>query len=223
MELQVQDWGFLSYEAAYERQKLMLQKRQEHRIPDTLVLVEHPPVITCGRRTPETDILLSPEELEKLGVSIFQVERGGEATYHGPGQIVGYLFADIEHWSGNVKKLVSQIEEVFIELLKSFHNITAGQDPSHRGVWVGNEKITAVGLAVKKHITMHGFAFNVNTDIENFSWIIPCGITNKGVASLKRLTGHVHDMMKIKNEIVQVFSSITGYDRVEVIPAEIFS
>ncbi|RKX89482.1 MAG: octanoyltransferase [Spirochaetes bacterium] len=217
MKLRIVNKGIVEYGEALELQKKLLVSRQNEEIPDTLILLEHPPVITKGKRTAEGDILLPEKVLEKQGIGIFEIDRGGEATYHGPGQIVGYLIFNLYEKQRQLKQFVANVEEIFIRLLKNEYGIIADRDLKHRGVWVGNSKITAIGISIHKAVTMHGFAFNVNTNLDHFNWIIPCGITDKGVTSIEKLTGEKEDMAKLKNLTGKYLTEVFGYTEVEVI------
>ena len=217
MKLRIVNKGIVEYGEALELQKKLLVSRQNEEIPDTLILLEHPPVITKGKRTAEGDILLPEKVLEKQGIGIFEIDRGGEATYHGPGQIVGYLIFNLYEKQRQLKQFVANVEEIFIRLLKNEYGIIADRDLKHRGVWVGNSKITAIGISIHKAVTMHGFAFNVNTNLDHFNWIIPCGITDRGVTSIEKLTGEKEDMAKLKNLTAKYLTEVFGYTEVEVI------
>jgi len=195
LEIQTRKWEKVSYED--ER--------------DTLFLVEHPPVITLGVRGKKENILIPEEELQRMGVSVVQVSRGGDVTYHGPGQIVGYPVMNLKHFGRDIHNFVEKIEDTFIRLLKDDYGITAGRgDKTYTGVWVGNDKITAIGIQVKRWTTMHGFAFNVNTDLSHFSWIVPCGLTDRGVTSLEKLTGRKQDMGILFKRTAEVFCENFG-------------
>ncbi len=217
MKLTLLNKGLTPYGEALSLQKELLVKRQNEEINDTLILLEHPPVITKGKRTAEGDVLLPEETLKKQGIGVFEIDRGGEATYHGPGQIVGYLIFNLYEKQRQLKQFVSNIEEIFIQLLKEEYNIEADRDLKHRGVWVGSNKITAIGISIHHAVTMHGFAFNVNTNLDHFNWIIPCGITDRGVTSLEKLTGEKQDMVKVKELTGKYLTKIFGYDEIEVI------
>ncbi|WP_103680041.1 lipoyl(octanoyl) transferase LipB [Alkalispirochaeta sphaeroplastigenens] len=212
--LAVHDLGMVPYGEALALQHELVSKRQQGNIPDTLLLLEHPPVITLGRSADEGDVLAPPEVLHKAGATIERIERGGEATYHGPGQLVGYLIVDLRQHLRSLKLYVHLLEEVFILLLDRHYAIQAHRDPLHRGVWVGNEKITALGVALRQRVTFHGFACNVNTDLSHFSWIIPCGITDRGQTSLQKLRGAPADMDNVKDEVSHILAEIFGFERV---------
>ncbi|KJS50542.1 lipoyl(octanoyl) transferase LipB [Desulfosporosinus sp. BICA1-9] len=217
MKLNILKLGLLTYKAALDLQEKMLLLRQQNEIPDTLILLEHPPVLTLGRRGEYENILFSKEILEAQGVKIYEVNRGGDVTYHGPGQIVGYPIMDLSQLGKDIKEFVYKIEEVFIRLLLNEFEIKATRDKNkYTGVWVGNKKITAIGIAVKRWITMHGFAFNVNTDLTHFDWINPCGITDKGVSSVKKLLGREMDFFKMNELVIKYFSEVFEADRMDV-------
>lgn len=200
--------GRMSYKDALELQLKTQKERMEGKIEDTLILLEHNPVITTGRRDQSHNIFVDPK---KVGAEFVKTSRGGEVTYHGPGQIVGYLFINIREYRKGIKAFVSDLEEVFISLLKEEFGIEANRDDKHRGTWVGNNKITAIGLAVNHDITMHGFAFNVRPDLSHFQWIVPCGIQDKGVTSLEKLLGSEPDIEEIQKMVIKHFKKTFGY------------
>jgi lipoyl(octanoyl) transferase len=209
MKLNILQPGRLDYKEALDLQEKLMYQRQQNEIPDTLILLEHTPVLTLGRRGEYENILLSKETLEAQGVKIYEVSRGGDVTYHGPGQIVGYPIMDLSQMGKDVKEYVYKIEEVFIRLLLNEFGIKADRDEKkYTGVWVGNEKITAIGIAVKRWVTMHGFAFNVNTDLSHFHWINPCGITDKGVTSVQKLLGREMDFAKMNELVIKYFVEV---------------
>jgi lipoyl(octanoyl) transferase len=209
--LEVRDFGRLDYAEALSRQFQLVEQRRAEQIPDTLLLLEHPPVITMGRNASDADILATPEVLANRGVSVHRINRGGEATYHGPGQIVGYPIINLYAHQRKLRLFIERMEQVFINLLSEEYGISATSDPAHRGVWVENDKITAIGIAVKRGITMHGFAFNVSPDLSHFDWIIPCGIQDRGVTSLERLTGTTPDISVVKRQVADHFGRVYGY------------
>lgn len=216
MDLTVMRLETVPYGEALELQIALHEERVSGKRGDTLILLEHPPVITLGKRAGDEDIVASRELLEKSGVEIFEINRGGEATYHGPGQLVGYFIADIRTLGRDVHRFVSNIEQVIIDYLAEEHGIEAGRDPKHRGVWIGDEKIAAVGIAIREGVSMHGFAFNITTDLSHFRWIIPCGIPDKGVTSLEKLTGRGGGkgagLDAAAESIARRFASIYEYD-----------
>lgn len=212
--LQVLNLGRCDYMSAYQIQLDLVAKRQKGEIEDTLILVEHPPVITLGKSAEDGHILFAKEFLNEQGIEVHQIERGGDVTYHGPGQIVGYPIFDIKRGGIGIRPFVENLEQLFIQLLKEEFDIPAGKDPVHTGVWVGDSKITAIGLAVKRGVTMHGFAFNVNTEMSHFQFIVPCGIADRGVTSLEKLTGETQDFGRITELVTTYFCKVFGFDAV---------
>ena len=175
------------YEEAFDLQKRLVEMRSQGAINDTLILLEHPPVFTVTRKATLKNVLASPDELKEKGISLCQTNRGGDITYHGPGQLVGYPIMNLKDYGKDLHKYIRAIEEMIIKVLMDY-GISAQRDKAHPGVWVGNEKIAAIGIAVKSSwTTMHGFAFNINPDLNHYSLIVPCGITDKGVTSLSKL------------------------------------
>ncbi|NLO38735.1 MAG: lipoyl(octanoyl) transferase LipB [Ruminiclostridium sp.] len=206
MKLEIIKLGRIDYMEALEVQTQLWQKVSSGEGRDTLLLVEHPPVITLGVRGVQEHILLPEQERLRLGVSMVQVNRGGDVTYHGPGQIVGYPIMNLNHWGRDIHDFVRRIENTFVRLLQQDYGINAERgDKTYTGVWIGAEKITAIGIQVKKWTTMHGFAFNVNTDLSHFQWIVPCGLSDRGVTSLEKLTGQKQDMDKLFQRTAEVF------------------
>lgn len=205
--------GRTDYGSALKTQERTLALRQQGIIQDTLLMTEHTPVLTVGKNGKHANILASDDALKKENIEVFDIGRGGDVTYHGAGQIVGYPIVDLSGSKLGIKQYVEGIEEVFIRLLKQKFGIDAHrEDKKYTGVWVGDEKITAIGIAVKRGISMHGFAFNVNTNLSHFGLINPCGITDKGVTSLEKLLGSPCDFEKLTELTVRYFCEVFGYD-----------
>ncbi|MCX7615344.1 MAG: lipoyl(octanoyl) transferase LipB [Clostridiales bacterium] len=220
--MNVVNLGLLDYEKALSIQEKLNKKRIENAIEDTLLIVEHPPVLTLGRKGEYSNILINKDFLKKNGIDIYEINRGGDVTYHGPGQIVGYPIIDLQNYGKDLKKYVEMVEEVFISLLKSRFNINAHrEEKKYTGVWVDDEKITAIGIAVRKWVSMHGFAFNVNTNLDHFRWINPCGITDKGVTSLKKLTGGEQDYHDITELVINTFCNVFQSERKDLKVSEL--
>lgn len=198
--------------AAWREQKRLHAQRKAELIPDTLLLLEHPPVFTLGRRALDTEVLASPSILAAEGIEVVRTDRGGQTTYHGPGQLVGYLIFNLYNHGRRLKLFVEHIEEVFIRVLADSYGIEAGRDPDHRGVWVGNEKIAAIGIAVQESVTLHGFAFNVAPRLEHFDLIVPCGITDRGQTSISRLLGREESLERVKPLVAARLADVFGYD-----------
>ena len=215
MKWNIVSLGRVDYMEALDLQEKLLAKRQQGEIDNTLLLLEHPAVLTLGKRGLYSNIIVPKEELAANRISIYEVARGGDVTYHGPGQIVGYPIIDLKDLNKGVKDFVWTIEEVFIRLLKKEYGITAHrEEKKYTGVWVGDEKITAIGIAVKHWVTMHGFAFNVNTELEHYKWINPCGISDKGVTSLEKLLGFPQDFAKLNEMVIEYFCEIFDFEPV---------
>lgn len=216
--------GLMDYAEALRIQERLLALRQEGGIDDTLLLVEHPAVLTLGRRGEYSHILASRELLEESGVSIYEVNRGGDVTYHGPGQLVGYPIMDLARQGKDIKKFVWNIEEVFIRLLEQEFGIIAHRDENkYTGVWIGNEKITAIGIAVKRWVSMHGFAFNVNTRLEDFGWIVPCGLSDRGITSVQKLLGRPVDFDGMNGMVMEYFCRVFGMEPAMIGLEELYS
>lgn len=179
--------GLLDYRKAWDLQRELVGKRWKKEINDTLLLVEHPPLFTIGRRGSSRNILVSDKHLEEKGVSVYEVDRGGDITYHGPGQIIGYPILDLNEHGRDVHLMLRCLEEVIIKLLSDY-GVEALRIPGYTGVWVGKEKIAAIGIGVRHWITFHGFCLNVNPDMNYFALINPCGLKGKGVTSLQQTT-----------------------------------
>ena len=206
------------YEEAFELQKRLVKMRAQDTINDTLILLEHPPVLTVTRKATLKNILVSPEELEEKGISLCHTNRGGDITYHGPGQLVGYPIMNLKAHGKDLHGYVRNIEEIIIKLLMDY-DITAHRDKSNPGVWVGEEKIAAVGIAVKSSwTTMHGFSFNINPDLSHYSLIVPCGISDKGVTSLARLLGKTISRKDVCEKLIQHYGEVFNLTTREITP-----
>ena len=203
----VRQLGQIDYRQAYELQKELLQERLEGQIADTLLLLEHPPTITVGKAGKLENVLVSQTELAKAGVSLILTDRGGDVTYHGPGQIVGYPILDLRERNRDAHQYVNNLEEMLIRTLADY-GITSERDPSHAGVWVNDEEIAALGLRIHKWITMHGFALNVNTDLNHFSLINPCGFTNKTATSMAHLLGYELPTGEVTGRLLSNFADV---------------
>lgn len=220
MVLNILRLGRMDYGDALAVQLEMLKKRQAGEIGDTLIVVEHPPVLTLGKRSADGLILASEEVLSQHGISVYQTDRGGLVTYHGDGQIVGYPIVDIKRSGIGIRNFVGGLEQIFIDLLRQEYDIDAGKDDEHTGVWVGGSKITAIGLSVRRGVTMHGFAFNVCPDMNHFNLIVPCGIQDRGVASLQTLVDQNVDYELVTNQVIEYFKNQFGYESIMDMPYE---
>jgi lipoyl(octanoyl) transferase len=190
--LRVVDLGEIDFDSAFTLQERLLANRAADEIPDTLLLLEHPPTITLGRRGVEADIYATPTALAAADIVVRPTNRGGLVTYHGPGQSVGYLIARLATFSGNAPALVQGLEQAIILTLEDFA-IRAFRYPRHRGVFTEQGKIAAVGLGVRRGVTMHGFALNRAPNLGHFALINPCGLADLGVTSMERMLGSPPD------------------------------
>jgi len=182
------DLGLIDYKKAWDLQHELWLKRVEERLPDLLLILEHPHVITLGRRGNRSSILVSPEVLKEMGIPLFQVERGGEVTYHGPGQLVGYPILNLKDYGYRVTQYIYEIEEVLIRALRDF-GIEGSRDIRNRGVWVRDKKIASIGIAIQRWVSFHGLSLNYRTDLKYFEWIYPCGLQGVRMTSMKEILG----------------------------------
>jgi len=207
-EIAVQRLGLVRYADALELQRGLVEERKAGRIPDTLLLLQHPHVVTIGvRKGGAANIVASPARLRELAVEVFETGRGGDVTYHGPGQLVGYPILDLRPDRQDVHRYVRDLEEVMIRVCAD-HGLVAGRIQGLTGAWVGGDKIGAIGVRISRWITSHGFAFNVNTDLEYFRLIVPCGISDRGVTSLAKLTGRMHSLTDVEDRFLQHFVDV---------------
>ncbi|MBW8860776.1 MAG: lipoyl(octanoyl) transferase LipB [Acidobacteria bacterium] len=212
--LDVRKLGLVSYQDALALQRSLVDDRRAGRIGDTLLLLEHPHVITLGVRGGRSHVLAGPEALAARGVEIHETGRGGDVTYHGPGQIVGYPILDLNPDRRDVHRYVRDLEEVLI-LTAADYGIDAGRVPGLTGVWVGNDKLAAIGVRIARWITSHGFAFNVETNLDYFGLIVPCGIADRGVTSLSRLLGRPVELADVEQHIVNHFNNVFQFSHLE--------
>jgi lipoyl(octanoyl) transferase len=204
--LEVRRLGSVGYQAALDLQKQLVEERKQGRIPDQLLLLEHPPVITLGARNhnARSNVLETAESLAQKGVGVFETGRGGDVTYHGPGQLVGYPIIELPADRHDVHRYVRDLEEVLIQAVSDF-GIEAARIPGLTGIWVGDNKLAAIGVRISRWVTSHGFALNVSTDLSNFKLIVPCGITDKGVTSMERVLGRPVAMAEVMTAVVLRF------------------
>ena len=206
------------FEEVAALQERLLADRIADRIGDTLLLLEHRPVFTLGRSSGAANVLWSDAELNRRGIGRVQTTRGGDVTYHGPGQLVGYPILHLGQAGWKLLEYVGYLEEMLIRVLAGY-GIASGRDTRNRGVWVGNEKIAAIGIRVSRQVTMHGFALNVNTHLEDYRGIVACGMRDAGVTSLERILGKRQEMETVKVAVTREFRAVFGYaapDRGEV-------
>lgn len=218
-ELHVRRLGLVPYAEALELQKRLVDLRKAEEIPDQLLLLEHPPVITLGvkARNDRSHVLVSPAALSEQGVELFETGRGGDVTYHGPGQLVGYPILDLRPDRCDVHRYVRDIEEALIRVAGAF-GIAAGRMAGLTGAWVGDDKLAAIGVRISRWVTSHGFALNVGTNLSHFDLIVPCGITGKGITSMERLLGRPVERADVETAVAQAFGAV--FEREPVYPAD---
>jgi len=204
------------YQQALELQKKLVELRSRDAIPDTLILLEHPPVFTVTREATRRNLLASPQSLEKKGISVHQTNRGGDITYHGPGQLVGYPIISLKDRGKDLHRYIRSIEEMIILVLKEY-GISGYRDSINAGVWVEGDKIAAIGIAVKASwTTMHGFSFNICPDLSHYSFIVPCGIVGRGVTSLAKILGKAVSRQEVEGQLVHYFEELFDVTCIEI-------
>ncbi len=220
MQLAVTNIGRTRYREAWELQKKLFDLRHYGLMTDILLFTEHEHVYTIGKGGDDNHLLASEEELRNGGIDVYHIDRGGDITYHGPGQVVGYPILALNEYFADIHRYLRSLEEVIILALEEF-GLDAGREDGMTGVWVGGEKIAAIGVKVSRWITMHGFALNVNTDLTKFDRIIPCGIFHKGVTSMQRLLGQELPLEKVHAALTEAFAAVFGCQPVAVTPEEL--
>lgn len=205
------DMATVNYLRALKIQRELQKVRIEGAIPDCLLLLEHPPTFTLGRSGDADNILVSEKRLAQEGVAFYSVERGGDVTYHGFGQLVGYPILDLKNYKQDVHWLVERLEEVLIRTLAAF-GVASGRRSKYPGVWVENDKIASIGLAVAKWVTMHGFALNVNPDLRHFGMINPCGLKGVSMTSMSAVLGRQVNLAKVRSRVVEEMAEEFGWE-----------
>ena len=196
----------MDYQEAWAVQLQTHAAVAEGKAPPTLLLVEHPPVITFGRKGGRGNLRVTEDFLATKGFSLYDIERGGDVTYHGPGQLVGYPIFKVGR---RVRDYLRQLEAVMVKVLADY-GIKSTGSPGYAGVWVGEEKVVAIGVAIKRDVSFHGFAMNIHTDLEHFIYIVPCGLADKGVTSLSKLLGKDVSLDEVKPQVVAAFRAVFG-------------
>ena len=209
--LEVRRLGTVSYPDALAMQRALVEERRADRVPDLLLLLQHPAVITLGVKGDggRSNVVALPERLSELGITVEETGRGGDVTYHGPGQIVGYPILDLRPDRQDVHRYVRDLEEVMIRTCADY-GLEAGRIAGLTGAWIGAEKIGAIGVRISRWITSHGFAFNVSTRLDHFQLIVPCGISDRGVTSLEKATGRLIPVDEVEDRIIRHFASVFG-------------
>jgi len=202
--------GLINYSDGLRLQERAVERLRAGEGPEQLLLLEHPHVFTLGRGADSSNILADQEQLQSHSIEVHETGRGGDVTYHGPGQLVGYPIINLKPDRQDVHRYVRDLEEVLIKTIRDF-GVTGERIKGLTGVWVGNEKIAAIGVRIARWITSHGFALNVTTDLNYFQMIVPCGITDKGVTSLSRLLGRQVEMKEVARSFAERFGEV--FDR----------
>jgi lipoyl(octanoyl) transferase len=209
------DLGLSDYRYCWELQKKIHLFKQQNKSPDVIITTEHNHVYTLGKAGTKDHLLINDVQLKNQNIAYYEIDRGGDLTYHGPGQLVCYPIFDLNNFYLDTHKYLRDLEEVIVQTLKAF-NIDSRKDEEYTGVWVGEEKICAIGIKVSKWITMHGLAFNINNELNFFDKIIPCGIFHKGVTSLKKLTNLETDMKKVTDIMIMNMKSVFKIETKEI-------
>jgi lipoyl(octanoyl) transferase len=209
--LEVRPLGRVPYAEALDLQARLVTDRQAGRIADTLLLLEHDPVFTLGRNARKEHVLLAEDALRARGFALFEAGRGGDVTYHGPGQVVGYPIVELPPGRRDVHRYVRDLEEVMIRACAD-QGVVAERVPRLTGAWVGEEKIGAIGVRIARWVTSHGFALNVSLDLAPFDLIVPCGIRDRGVTSLERLLGHTVAVDEVVTSLANHFAAVFEAD-----------
>ncbi|MGE0132722.1 MAG: lipoyl(octanoyl) transferase LipB [Blastocatellales bacterium] len=200
--------GLVSYGEAHELQKELIEKRKRDEIPDQFLLLEHPHVITLGRAANRANVLADDAARAQFGVELFETGRGGDVTYHGPGQLVGYPIIKLLPGRQDIRRYVRDIQEVLIRAARDFGVESEPRGGEYVGVWVGKEKLAAIGIRISRWVTMHGFAFNITTDLNYFQLIVPCGIRGHGVTSLQKALGRRVEMSAVVESVTRHFGEV---------------
>jgi lipoyl(octanoyl) transferase len=207
MKIKVYQLGQIEYETAFLVQEKLHARRISGDIADVLLILEHPPTFTVSKKADMVNIRVDEKTLKKRNVPIFSTDRGGSITFHGPGQIVGYPIMELSQRGKDIHQYIRNLEQVIMETLTAY-SVDSRRDDEHIGVWVGSEKIAAIGVRVKKWVTKHGFAVNVNTDLSYFDMIQPCGIMDKGVTSLHKILNRNVNIKEAVGFLIDKFSTV---------------
>lgn len=208
------DLGLFDYKDAWDLQKSIHQQRVENKIDDVLFLLEHPHTYTLGKVADKKNLVGDEKFLSDNKISVYDIDRGGDITYHGPGQIVGYPIISLTNWKMDTHKYLRAIEEAIIKVCSEY-GLNGSRVDKYTGVWIEDRKICAIGIKVSRWVTMHGFAFNVNTDLKLFNGIIPCGISDKDVTSLSKELNKQISLKEVKEKIIHHFMNEFQYQQIE--------
>jgi lipoyl(octanoyl) transferase len=210
------DLDFIEYDKAWDLQKDVFKLRTSDEINDTFFLLEHPHTYTLGKVADRKNLVSDEAYLNKYGIKVYDIDRGGDITYHGPGQIVGYPIIKLSNWKEDTHLYLRTLEQIIIDVCADY-GLETGRVEGLTGVWIEDRKIAAIGIKVSRWVTMHGFAFNINTDLNLFNGIIPCGITDKKVTSLQNELNKKIDIQEVKEKLVDKFKKAFDYDDYNVV------
>ena len=208
--------GITDYKEAWDLQRLIFNQVVSGESLDTFILLEHPNTYTLGKIGDKKNLIGSSKYLGENNISVYEIDRGGDITYHGPGQIVGYPIINLENWKKDTHKYLRALEEVIILTCKNY-GLDAIRNPKYTGVWIGDKKIAAIGIKISRWVTMHGFAFNVNTDLSLYNGIVPCGIKDKEVTSLQKGLNREINISEVKVALLENFKLVFNYESVKEI------
>lgn len=210
------DLGLIDYKVAWDLQKAVHELRYQNKIEDVFFVLEHPHTYTLGKTANKENLVGDKNYLKENQISVYDIDRGGDITYHGPGQIVGYPIISLANWHQDTHKYLRAIEEIIIKTCGDFR-LAGNRIDGLTGVWIDNRKIAAIGIKVSRWITMHGFAFNINTDLKLFYGIIPCGITDKEVTSLNKELDRTVTINEVKEKLLFHFANAFNYNQIEFV------
>uniref|UniRef100_A0A7V1EI18 Octanoyltransferase n=1 Tax=candidate division WOR-3 bacterium TaxID=2052148 RepID=A0A7V1EI18_UNCW3 len=213
-DLKILNLGLRNYKEVWDLQKELHSKRVAEEIPDTLILVEHNPVVTLGKSGKDENIKVSSKFLQEKGIELYHIERGGDVTFHGPGQLVGYPVFNIKKGLAGIKPFIEKIEDAIISTLGDF-KISAEKKEKMIGVWVGEKKICSIGVAIKRWVSFHGFALNVNNDLKYFDLINPCGFKDIKMTSMQEILNYMVEMARVKKAVIKNFAVIFGFNIIQ--------
>uniref|UniRef100_A0A7C6ELB7 Octanoyltransferase n=1 Tax=candidate division WOR-3 bacterium TaxID=2052148 RepID=A0A7C6ELB7_UNCW3 len=213
-DLKILNLGLRNYKEVWDLQKELHSKRVAEEIPDTLILVEHNPVVTLGRSGKDENIKVSSKFLQEKKIELYHIERGGDVTFHGPGQLVGYPVFNIKKGLAGIRPFIEKIEDAIIATLGDF-KISAEKKEKMIGVWVGEKKICSIGVAIKRWVSFHGFALNVNNDLKYFDLINPCGFKDIKMTSMQEILNYMVEMDRVKKAVIENFAVIFGFNIIQ--------
>ena len=205
--------GLMEYQEAYKLQRTLQFQRVEGEISDVLLLLEHPPTITIGKSGTLDNVLVSGDKLFQQGISLFFIDRGGDVTFHGPGQLVGYPIVNLGQSGKDLHRYVNDLEEVMLRTLRDF-SIDGVRDECHPGVWVNEEEIAAIGLSIRRWVSMHGFALNINIDLRHFSFINPCGFSDRRATSMSKILGSDVPIGEVTKSLIFHFCDVFDFPEI---------